>query len=122
MPKETTKRTVARSKNTPYKKPEAQKQKATEAPAKNPLFIDRPKIFGLGGNVLHPRDVTRQVRWPLYVIRQRRRRVLERRMKVPPAVHQFRNTLDKSSKKDLLTFLQKYAPQDNSKKIQEAAK
>jgi large subunit ribosomal protein L7Ae len=88
------------------------------------LFIDRPKIFGLGGNVLHARDVTRQVRWPLYVLRQRRRRVLERRMKVPPAVHQFQNTLDKATKKDLLTLLKKYSPEAAAKKAatQEAAK
>mmetsp|Transcript_23710 Transcript_23710/g.32363 ORF Transcript_23710/g.32363 Transcript_23710/m.32363 type:complete len:269 (+) Transcript_23710:48-854(+) len=98
--------------------------KVAATKAKNPLFVDRPKTFGLGGNVLPPRDVTRQVRWPLYVVRQRRRRVLERRMKVPPAVHQFRNALDKSTKKELLGFLQGYAPEVAKKAlaVKQAAK
>ena len=125
MPKETAKPKTVAKKAAPYKKPEAGKQAAKNAaPTKNPLFVDRPRIFGLGGNVMHTRDVTRQVRWPLYVIRQRRRRVLERRMKVPPSVHQFQNTLDKATKKDLLTLLKKYNPEAAAKKAatQAAAK
>jgi len=126
MPKEPAKRAVARTKHTPYERPKdaGKGGKQAAAPTKSPLFADRPRIFGLGGNVLHQRDVTRQVRWPLYVLRQRRRRVLERRMKVPPAVHQFRNTLDKTSKKELLNLLKKYGPDSAAKKkaIQDAAK
>lgn len=121
MPKDTAKRTVA-AKKAPYKKPVA--KEVVAEPVKNPIFADRPKIFGLGGSVLHPRDVTRQVRWPLYVLRQRRRRVLQRRMNVPPSVNQFNNALDKATKKDLLTLLAKYSPQAAAKKAatQQAAK
>lgn len=122
-----TKRTVARPKAAPHKKPAGKAtagKAAPVAPVKNPLMTSRPKIFGLGGTVLPKRDVTRQVRWPQYVIRQRRRRVLERRMKVPPAVNQFRHALDKATKKELLTLLAKYSPNAAAKKtaVKEAAK
>ena len=93
-----------------------------KAAKKNSIFVDSPKKLGLGGNVLPKRDVTRQVRWPLYVKRQRQKRVLERRMKVPPAVHQFRNVLDKDTKKALLTFLTKYAVTSIGKKEKKEGK
>ncbi|KNH07941.1 L7a [Perkinsela sp. CCAP 1560/4] len=93
-----------------------------KAAKKNSIFVDSPKRLGLGGNVLPKRDVTRQVRWPVYVKRQREKRVLERRMKVPPAVHQFRNVIDKDTKKALLTFLAKYAVTAADKKAKEEGK
>ena len=89
---------------------------------KNTIFLDTPKNLGLGGNVLPKRDVTRQVRWPQYVKRQREKRVLERRMKVPPAVNQFRNVLDKDTKKALFTFVTKYAATTQDKKNKKQGK
>merc|ERR1711991_416458 len=50
-------------------------------------------------------------RWPKYVTRQRQRRVLERRLKVPSAVNQFRLTLDKQTKAELFKLLAKYKPE-----------
>eukprot|EP00760_Papus_ankaliazontas_P034986 PhM_4_TR7573/c0_g1_i2/m.29310/K02936/RP-L7Ae, RPL7A; large subunit ribosomal protein L7Ae len=125
MPKEQVKRSAAASKAKPYNKGAAKKKEEVAAPSKNALFAARPRNFGLGGNVMHTRDVTRQVRWPLYVTRQRRLRVLQRRMKVPPAVNQFRSALDKATKKELLTLLKKYAPETAAQRktrLQAAAK
>lgn len=42
-----------------------------------------------------PRDLTRFVRWPKYIRLQRQRQVLYQRLKVPPAINQFTQTLDK---------------------------
>ena len=107
----------AKASNTTHQKTEITKKKrkdikksSSDKPPKNLLAISRPKNFGLGGDLPPKRDLTRQVRWPQYVVRQRRRRVLERRMKVPPAVQQFRHALDKATKKELLLFLRKYSP------------
>lgn len=128
MPKEQVKRAAAPASKAakPYTKKAAPKAaKKVEEPATNPLMVARPRNFGLGGNVMFKRDVTRQVRWPQYVTRQRRLRVLQRRMKVPPSVNQFRSTLDKATKTELLTLLKKYAPETAAQRktrLQAAAK
>ena len=41
------------------------------------------------------RDLTRFVRWPKYIRLQRQRKILYQRLKVPPAINQFTQTLDK---------------------------
>ena len=43
------------------------------------------------------RDLTRFLKWPKYVRLQRSRRILLQRLKVPPTLNQFRNSLDKST-------------------------
>ena len=48
----------------------------------------RPKNFGIGQAVQHPRDLTRFVKWPKYVRIQRQRRVLNKRLRVPPSINQ----------------------------------
>lgn len=69
-----------------------------QAPVKtvNPLFEKRPKQFGIGGALPPKRDLHRFVKWPKYVRIQRQRRVLNQRLKVPPALNQFTKTLDKN--------------------------
>jgi hypothetical protein len=62
----------------------------------NPLFEKRPKQFGIGGALPPKRDLHRFVKWPKYVRIQRQRRVLNQRLKVPPALNQFTKTLDKN--------------------------
>ena len=106
----------------PVKKGETATRVSKKTTKKNTIFVDAPKKLGLGGNILPKRDVTRQVRWPLYVKRQRQKRVLERRMKVPPAVNQFRNVLDKDTKKALFTFITKYTPTTLDKKNKKEGK
>ena len=103
---------------------------AKQAPKKetNPLIEKRPKNFGIGeikwiirgiliitifgcvlcesaaavgGNIQPRRDLTRFVRWPKYVRLQRQRRVLYQRLKVPPTIAQFTQTLDRQNGKGL---------------------
>lgn len=70
----------------------------------NPLFEKRPKQFGIGGALPPKRDLHRFVKWPKYVRIQRQRRVLNQRLKVPPALNQFTKTLDKNLGKTTLCF------------------
>jgi large subunit ribosomal protein L7Ae len=50
------------------------------------------------GNHIRPRIVkARFVKWPRYVQLQRKKRILMKRLKVPPAVAQFFNPLDKAT-------------------------
>lgn len=85
--------------------------------AKNPLFEKRPHKFGIG---LHQRpaglDLTRYVRWPKYVRLQRQRKIILMRLKVPPAINQFRNPLNKNTTAVLLKLMNKYAPESKLQK------
>eukprot|EP01092_Planopodium_desertum_P004429 TRINITY_DN19215_c0_g1_i1.p3 TRINITY_DN19215_c0_g1~~TRINITY_DN19215_c0_g1_i1.p3 ORF type:complete len:273 (-),score=78.46 TRINITY_DN19215_c0_g1_i1:27-845(-) len=83
---------------------------------KNPLFVSRPKNFGIGGDIQPKRDLTRFVRWPKYVKLQRQKRVLLRRLSVPPPVNQFNSTLDKNLASNLFTLLHKYRPESSAAK------
>jgi large subunit ribosomal protein L7Ae len=88
------------------------------APVKtvNPLFEKRPKQFGIGGALPPKRDLHRFVKWPKYVRIQRQRRVLNQRLKVPPALNQFTKTLDKNLATSLFKLLLKYRPEDKAAK------
>lgn len=91
---------------------------------RNPLFISRPRTFGIGGRLPPKRDLTRFVRWPKYIKIQRQRRVLYGRMKVPGQINQFEKTLDKSSVTNLFKLLAKYRPltkYGKNKKLRELA-
>lgn len=61
---------------------------------KSGLFENTPRRFGIGGAVQPKRDLTRFVRWPRYILLQRQKRILMRRLKVPPALNQFTKTAD----------------------------
>ena len=62
-----------------------------------PLFDSKPRNFGIGNAIPPKRDLTRYVKWPKYVKMQRQRQVLLKRIKVPPALNQFSNALDKTT-------------------------
>jgi len=81
-----------------------------------PGTAPNPKNFGIGNNVQPSRDVTRFVRWPKYVRLQRQKRVLLKRLKIPPAVNQFTNALDAHSAKVLFDFLERYKPETKKQK------
>ena len=49
---------------------------------KNPLFEAKAKNFRIGGDVQHKRDLTRFVRWPRYILLQRQKRIIMKRLKV----------------------------------------
>jgi len=127
MPKKGDRRKKARQE---LKKPAVVKQPAKTIVKKKKekrasLFEKRPKNFGIGNDIQPRRDMTRFVKWPKYIRLQRQRRVLLKRLKVPPVINQFNATLDKSTAAALFTFLEKYSPESKKQKmtrLKEAAK
>jgi len=91
-------------------------QKKSKAKRDNPLFEKRPRNFGIGGDIQPKRDLTRFVRWPKYIKLQRQKRVLLKRLKVPPVIHQFSHTVDKNTAQQLFAFLEKYSPESRREK------
>lgn len=69
-----------------------------------------------GGDLPGKRDLGRFVKWPKYVRLQRQKAVLLKRLKVPPAIAQFANTLDKASATELFRILDKYRPETREDK------
>lgn len=63
----------------------------------NPLFEKRPRNFGIGQDIQPPRDLSRFVKWPKYIRIQRQKAVLQKRLKVPPPINQFTQTVDKQT-------------------------
>ena len=69
-------------------------------------------------------DTTARVQWPKYVRLQRQRRILMKRLKVPPPVNQFNHTLDKASAVQVFRLLEKYRPEskeEHKKRLEAAA-
>eukprot|EP00605_Chrysophyceae_sp_TOSAG23-4_P001389 GSChrysophyteH1.ASY1.ANO1.1509.1 assembled CDS len=97
---------------------QAPKSKAVKAaPVANPLFPSKAKNFRIGGDIrAQGRDLSRYVRWPRYVRLQRQKKVLLQRLKVPPALAQFEETLDKNQASELFKLLDKYKPEDKAAK------
>lgn len=60
--------------------------------------------------------MTRFVKWPEYVRLQRQKVVLHQRLKVPPAIAQFAQTLDKNTATQLFKLLNKYRPESKQEK------
>ena len=96
----------------------AAKKETKETPKTNPLFQARPKNFGIGQDVPYKRDLSRFMRWPVFVTRQRKKRVLQSRLKVPPALNQFSKTLDRATRNELLKLTKKYRPEDRKERRQ----
>jgi len=82
----------------------------------NPLFEKRPKNFGIGQDIQPKRDLSRFVRWPKYVRLQRQKAILCQRLKVPPPIHQFTQTLDRQTATQLFRLLDKYRPETKQDK------
>ena len=68
---------------------------------KNPLFKKSPRNFRIGGDIQPARNLTRFVKWPKYIRIQRQKRILLMRLKSPPAINQFSNTIDKNQGKKI---------------------
>ena len=92
------------------KKAEAEVKKAGK-PVQ--LFESRPKNFSVGQDLQPKRDLSRFVRWPAYIKRQRQKRILLKRLRVPPAINQFNHTVDRHLKKELFKFALKYKPESS---------
>uniref|UniRef100_A0AAX7TW77 60S ribosomal protein L7a n=1 Tax=Astatotilapia calliptera TaxID=8154 RepID=A0AAX7TW77_ASTCA len=84
----------------------------------NPLFEKRPKNFGIGQDIQPKRDLTRFVKWPRYVRLQRQRSILYKRLKVPPAINQFTQALDRQTATQLFKLAHKYRPETKQEKKQ----
>jgi len=89
------------------------KKKKTQ---KNPLFEKAPRNYRLGGDIQPKRDLTRFVRWPKFIRLQRMKRVMLMRLKVPPAINQFNNSIDKNQAAQLLRLAKKYMPETKEAK------
>ncbi len=98
---------------TPYADP---KQTTKDADATGPVFEPKKKNLAIGGDIQVKRDLSRYVRWPKYVRIQRQRKVLYERLKVPPSINQFTNTLTKDVSINLFKILHKYRPEDKAEK------
>merc|ERR1711935_413858 len=73
-------------------------KKRKEAKESNPLFEKTPKSFGIGGDI------------------QRKRAVLQKRLKVPPMVNQFSQCLDKQTAAAFFKLALKYKPESRAEK------
>jgi large subunit ribosomal protein L7Ae len=98
--------------------PAGMKKAEVKKPVKSTLFEKRTKNFSIGQDIQPKRDLTRFVRWPKYIRLQRQRAVLEKRLKIPPTINQFKFTLDKPNANKLFTLLLKYRPETRQAKKQ----
>lgn len=97
------------------KRPAAADTVAVKKAKVDPMIVKRPKNFGIGGTVQPKRDLTRFVKWPRYIKVQRQRAVLYKRLKIPPAINQFRATssFSKQSVTQLFKLLHTYRPESS---------
>merc|ERR1712088_1243181 len=86
-------------------------KKRKEAKESNPLFEKTTKSFGIGGDIQPKCDRL-----------QRQRAVLQKRLKVPPMVNQFKQTLDKQTAAAFFKLAPKYKPESRSEKKARLAK
>lgn len=56
-------------------------------------------------------DLSRYLKWPRNVILQRQRKVLSKRLKIPPTVNQFKTVLSKNEAAEVFRLMAKYAPE-----------
>lgn len=61
------------------------------------LYLKTMLLLLPGQDIQPTRDLSRFVRWPKYIRIQRQKAVLQRRLKVPPPINQFTQTLDKTT-------------------------
>jgi large subunit ribosomal protein L7Ae len=99
------------------------KAPAKKSAAKDPLFQKNARSFRIGGDIRPKTDLGRFVRWPKYVRIQRQRKILHERLKVPPAINQFREgALDKNQAIELFKLLDKYRPESKAAKAERLEK
>jgi large subunit ribosomal protein L7Ae len=90
--------------------------KPAAATGPDPHYPAAPKNFRVGGDLLPKRNLSRFVKWPIYVRLQRQKRILYQRLKTPPAVNQFRKPLDRAESTVLMKLLAKYKPETRVEK------
>jgi len=80
------------------------------------LFKKDARNHRIGGAIQPVRNLTRFVKWPKYVRIQRKKAIMMQRLKAPPVLAQFRNTIDKNQAGQLLKLLAKYSPETKKEK------
>jgi large subunit ribosomal protein L7Ae len=96
--------------------PPLQVKKPEKKKTVNPLIEKRTRNFGIGQDIQPKRDLTRFVKWPKYVQVQRRKAILRQRIKVPPSINQFSQTLDRQTATQLFKLVHKYRPETKQAK------
>ena len=98
---------MAPKKSKTTKKVAAPTKKKTE----DPVFPSRPRSTRIGADIRpQGRNLARFVKWPRYVRLQRQRTILYQRLKVPPVINQFTNTLSKNEAASVFKLLNTYRP------------
>jgi len=101
------------------------KKEVKKSKTADPLFQKNARSFRIGGDIRCKKDLGRFVRWPKYIRIQRQRKILYERLKVPPAINQFKvGALDKNQAVALFKVLDKYRPESKASKaerLQDAA-
>merc|ERR1711990_685706 len=80
------------------------------------LFKKSARNFRIGGDIQPKRNLTRFVKWPKYVRIQRQKRILMLRLKSPPAINQFTQTIERDQASRLLKLLGNYSPETRAQK------
>jgi large subunit ribosomal protein L7Ae len=80
------------------------------------IFQAKPKNFTIGNDIMHSQDLTRFVKWPRYVRIQRQKRILYRRLAVPPSVNQFKQVASKQLAQRVFKFMELYKPEEEKAK------
>lgn len=97
------------------KKGSAKKEtKSVEGPRLK--FQVNKRSFHVGGDILPKRDMGRYVRWPKYIRLQRQKKILQERLKVPPAINHFKQPVKASQSVELFKLLSKYRPETQAEK------
>lgn len=104
----------------------SKQKKSSKAAVYKNLFVAKPKNLSIGGDLIPAGylDLTRFVKWPKYVRLQRQKRILLKRLRVPPAINQFTRAAAKPLASRVIKFLQNYRPEDKAAKktrLREAA-
>eukprot|EP00656_Telonema_subtile_P013999 TRINITY_DN1711_c0_g1_i3.p2 TRINITY_DN1711_c0_g1~~TRINITY_DN1711_c0_g1_i3.p2 ORF type:complete len:229 (-),score=85.19 TRINITY_DN1711_c0_g1_i3:193-879(-) len=82
------------------------------------MIEKKERTFSIGGDIRPAGDLTRFVKWPKYVRLQRSRRILYQRLKLPPAINQFKSTFDKRQAGQLFRLLNKLKPESKAQKTE----
>ena len=75
-----------------------------------------PQIILVLVNLFNQKKLVRFVKWPEYVRLQRQKKILSLRLKVPPSIAQFSQTLDKNTAAQAFKLLNKYRPETSAEK------
>ena len=83
---------------------------------KHPLSQPAPKNFRFGNDIRPSIVKSRFVKFPRYVELQRRKRILMKRLKCPPALSQFFEPLDKDSTNKIFKIMENMFQKPKMKK------